>query len=84
MMFARFRIVTGEARETPAAPASAVIYEGDAARVWVAEQSGTLAARAIRVGQIDDGKVQVLSGLAAGENVVTSGSLFIDRAARGD
>ena len=28
--------------------------------------------------------VEILSGLAAGERVVTSGSLFIDRAAQGN
>jgi cobalt-zinc-cadmium efflux system membrane fusion protein len=84
MMFARFRIVTGDAKETPAVPASAVIYEGDTARVWVAPDGGTLVARDIRTGQTSDGTVQVLSGLAAGEAVVTSGAIFIDRAAQGE
>jgi cobalt-zinc-cadmium efflux system membrane fusion protein len=84
MMFAGFRIVTGEASETPAIPASAVIYEGDTARVWVAADDGTLAARDIRAGQMNNGSVQVLSGLAGGEAVVTRGALFIDRAAQGD
>jgi hypothetical protein len=28
--------------------------------------------------------VEVLSGLAAGEKIVTTGALFIDRAANGD
>jgi cobalt-zinc-cadmium efflux system membrane fusion protein len=84
MMFARFRIVTGDAKETPAVPASAVIYEGDTARVWVAPDGGTLVARDIRTGQTSDGTVQVLSGLAAGEAVVTGGAIFIDRAAQGE
>jgi cobalt-zinc-cadmium efflux system membrane fusion protein len=84
MMFARFRIVTGEAKETPAVPVSAVIYEGDTAHVWVATDDGTLAARDIRAGQMNDGSVQVLSGLTGGEAVVTRGALFIDRAAQGD
>jgi multidrug efflux pump subunit AcrA (membrane-fusion protein) len=33
---------------------------------------------------VSDGRVEVLAGLAPGEKVVTSGSLFIDRAAKGD
>jgi len=85
MMFARFRIVTGDAKETPAVPESAVIYEGDTARVWVASDGGgTLVARDIGTGQTSDGAVQVLSGLAAGDAVVTGGAIFIDRAARGE
>ena len=31
-----------------------------------------------------DGKVQILEGLSEGEKVVTSGALFIDRAASSD
>jgi len=37
--------------------------------------------RPIQVGRTTDGYVEVLSGLKAGERVVTQGSLFIDRAA---
>jgi len=35
----------------------------------------------VRVGQIADGMVEILAGLSEGEKVVTSGALFIDRAA---
>jgi cobalt-zinc-cadmium efflux system membrane fusion protein len=65
-------------------PADAVVYEGEAARVWIARDDKSLALRDIRVGRIEDGAVEVLAGLEAGETVVTSGSLFIDRAAKGD
>ncbi len=34
-MFANFRILTSDASESPAVPQSAVVYEGDAAHVWV-------------------------------------------------
>lgn len=80
MMFASFTIVTGEPTTAPAVPDSAVVYEGDAARVWVAGDNGTLALRQIRPGRRADGLVEVLSGLSPGESVVTKGTVFIDRA----
>jgi cobalt-zinc-cadmium efflux system membrane fusion protein len=40
--------------------------------------------RVIRVGDSFYGLVEVRKGLAVGETVVTSGTLFIDRAARRD
>ena len=40
--------------------------------------------REIRMGAIQDGMAQVLDGLRPGEQVVTAGSLFIDRAVTGD
>jgi cobalt-zinc-cadmium efflux system membrane fusion protein len=80
-MFANFSIITGEEETAPAVPQRAVVYEGDAARVWVAQDDGTVAARSVRTGRIADGMVEILGGLTPGEKVVTSGALFIDRAA---
>jgi cobalt-zinc-cadmium efflux system membrane fusion protein len=40
--------------------------------------------RNITVGDTINGLVEVRKGLAVGETVVTSGTLFIDRAARRD
>jgi cobalt-zinc-cadmium efflux system membrane fusion protein len=83
-MFANFSIITGEAQTAPAVPQSAIVYEGDTARVWVAGDDGTIAARSVRTGQIADGMGEILAGLSAGEKIVTSGALFIDRAAVSD
>ncbi|MGB9643884.1 MAG: efflux RND transporter periplasmic adaptor subunit [Stellaceae bacterium] len=83
-MFANFSIITGEAATAPAVPQRAIIYEGDTARVWVAADDGTIAAHSIRTGRITDGMVEILDGLTPGEKVVTSGALFIDRAANND
>ena len=59
--------------------------EGANARVWVANpQDKSVASRAIEVGATANGMVEVKKGLALGENVVTSGTLFIDRAAKRD
>ncbi len=83
-MFATFTLVTGADEEVLAVPEMAVISDGDAARVWIAGPGRSLALRAVRVGRTQNGMVEILSGLTAGERVVTSGSLFIDRAAQGD
>lgn len=84
-MFASFRIVSGDERSMPAVPADSIVYEGANARVWVARpDSKTVVSRPIVVGDTSNGLVEVKKGLTAGETVVTSGTLFIDRAARRD
>lgn len=80
-MFANFRILTSDASNAPAVPQAAVVYEGDAAHVWVVAGDGLLAYRAIRTGRSNDGLVEVLEGLKAGERIVTKGGLFIDQVA---
>lgn len=82
-MFANFDLVTGPAHPALAVPADGVIYEGEAARVWVARPGHLLELRQIKTGQTHDGLVEVTEGLKAGDQVVTSGALFIDRASKG-
>ena len=83
-MFASFTIITGADQIGAAVPDDAVIYEGDVARVWVARTDKTLELRQIKPGRGGDHMVQALAGLQPGEQVVTEGSVFIDRAAKGD
>jgi len=84
-MFASFRIVSGDDRLMPAVPVDAIVYEGAKARVWIARpDSKTVVSRDITVGDTINGLVEVRKGLSVGETVVTSGTLFIDRAARRD
>jgi cobalt-zinc-cadmium efflux system membrane fusion protein len=80
-MFANFRIFTADASESPAVPEAAVVYEGNAAHVWVVAGDGLLSLRTIRTGRSNDGLIEVLDGLKPGERVVTRGGLFIDQAA---
>jgi cobalt-zinc-cadmium efflux system membrane fusion protein len=80
-MFATFRILTGDAEQAPAVPEGAVVYEGNAAHVWVVAGEDLLAYRAIRTGRSNDGLVEVLDGLKPGDQVVTKGGLFIDQVA---
>jgi cobalt-zinc-cadmium efflux system membrane fusion protein len=82
-MFASFSIITSSGdSQAPSVPEEAIVREGDEARVWVVAQNNTLSLRSIHTGRSNDGMVEVLDGLKAGERVVTRGSLFIDRAAR--
>lgn len=80
-MFANVTIVTGTGDESVAVPRIAVIYEGQSARVWVANADKTLELRSIKLGMVSGTFIQVLDGLKSGEKVVTRGSLFIDREA---
>ncbi len=80
-MFATFRILTGNASQSPAVPEAAVVYEGSAAHVWVVAGDDLLSLRSIRTGRSDSGLIEVLEGLKPGERVVTRGGLFIDQVA---
>jgi cobalt-zinc-cadmium efflux system membrane fusion protein len=80
-MFASFRIITSDDSVAPGVPEMAVVYEGDTAHVWVARDDGRILLRPIKVGRTMDGMVEVLDGLKPGDKIVTSGTLFIDRAA---
>jgi cobalt-zinc-cadmium efflux system membrane fusion protein len=83
-MFANFVIATGSEAPGIGVPESAIVREGTESRVWVETAPDTLALREIETGRRNRGLVEVTSGLTASDRVVTSGSLFIDRAARPD
>ncbi len=82
-MFANVTIFTGEGDSAIAVPRSAVIYEGDAARIWIVRDDKAIELRRIKVGLIDGQMIQVVEGLKPTDRVITKGSLFIDRAATG-
>jgi cobalt-zinc-cadmium efflux system membrane fusion protein len=83
-MFATFTLLTDGGVSAVVVPESAVIFEGDTARVWVAHKGQNLELRRITAGGTRNGMVEVLGGLKAGETIVTSGAVFIDRAASPD
>ncbi len=66
-----------------AVPVGAVVFENDGVRVWVVGPDNVPAPRAVRIGRITASDVEVLDGLQAGEQVVTRGALFLDRAWKG-
>jgi multidrug efflux pump subunit AcrA (membrane-fusion protein) len=60
----------------PAVPSAAVVRKGDGASVWVVEGSGDAARttrRVVKLGAEGQDRVAVVSGLKAGERVVTGG-----------
>jgi len=83
-MFASFTIITGNPEPHPAVPQSAIIYEGSEAHVWVVGMDRRITSRKVVLGQAAGNMIEVRSGLTAGEEVVTSGALFIDRASQPD
>lgn len=63
-------------RQTPAVPEAAVQYEGDGAFVYriAGGESGSTAQRVeVETGAVENGFVEIVSGLRAGERVVGSG-----------
>ena len=83
-MFASVKILTGEGDNAVAVARDALIYEGDATRVWaVRDDDKAIELRRIRVGLTNGKMVEVREGLAPKDRVITKGSLFIDRVAAG-
>jgi cobalt-zinc-cadmium efflux system membrane fusion protein len=82
-MFANVNILTGKGDAAVAVPRQAVIYEGDAARIWVVRDDNTIELRRIKVGVTNGSVIQVQEGLRPGDRVITKGSLFTAGTATG-
>lgn len=81
-MFATVTIYAPGDQPTVGVPKTALIYEGEQVRVWVAhDDDKTIELRQIKTGMTNGNLVEVYGNLKAGERIVTKGSLFIDRAA---
>lgn len=83
-MLASFDIAESAGALAPAVPESAIIYEGDQARIWIVDANGRYFLRNISVGRSQSGFVEVLHGAAAGDRVVASGALFVDQEKTGN
>jgi cobalt-zinc-cadmium efflux system membrane fusion protein len=82
-MFANVTIYSGGDHSAVGVPKQALIYEGDQVRVWVAHEDKSIELRQIKTGLTNGDLVEVDGNLKPGEQIVTKGSLFIDRAASG-
>jgi multidrug efflux pump subunit AcrA (membrane-fusion protein) len=70
------------AEESVVIPDSAVVDSGLRQVVFVEAEAGRFVPREVTLGTRGDGKVQVLSGVAAGERVVVKGNFLIDSESR--
>ncbi|MDB5635800.1 MAG: efflux transporter periplasmic adaptor subunit [Bradyrhizobium sp.] len=82
-MFANVTIYSAGDHGAVGVPKQALIYEGDQVRVWVAHEDKSIELRQIKTGLTNGNLVEVDGNLKPGEQIVTKGSLFIDRAASG-
>lgn len=70
--------IAGPAMENLVVPAEAVLRTGKRTLVFVSEQAGRYRPVEIETGREMDGKLEVLKGLQAGQQVVTSGQFLLD------
>ncbi|WP_407165494.1 efflux RND transporter periplasmic adaptor subunit [Bradyrhizobium sp. ORS 111] len=82
-MFANVTLYSAGDHPAVGVPKQALIYEADQVRVWVVRDDKTIELRQIKPGLTNGDLVEVASNLKPGEQIVTKGSLFIDRAASG-
>jgi cobalt-zinc-cadmium efflux system membrane fusion protein len=82
-MFANVTLFSASDHPAVGVPKQALIYEGDQVRIWVAHEDKSIELRQIKPGLVNGDLVEVIGNLKPGEQIVTKGSLFIDRAASG-
>lgn len=62
----------GESVSAPVVPASALVYRGSLPSVFVVGANGAIELRIVRMGDTQGDRVMILSGVSAGEKVVTA------------
>ena len=77
-MYATFRFTGGARAGVLSVPRSAVLSTGERSLVFVRREDGKLEPREVRIGAAAGDRVEVLSGLAAGETVVASATFLVD------
>ena len=71
-LFARVRLPRGE-REALLAPKGAIVEKGQLTGIYAVDPQGLVTYRLVRIGKSYDGGVEILSGLSAGERIITAG-----------
>ena len=77
-MFAEVSIAASRQIDAVVIPAEAVVRSGIREQIFVVRGAGKFEPREVKVGITTDGVTQVISGLQAGEEVVTSAQFLID------
>ena len=81
-MFVAVRLDAEVAERALLIPRDAVLYTGERAIVFVDEGGGMYRAREVTTGAEGGGRTQILSGLLAGERVVTRANFLLDADSR--
>jgi RND family efflux transporter MFP subunit len=76
------RIVTSVNPQAVTVPVAALVPEGDGFRVFVVDSADVAHARAVTVGGRSESLVEILTGVAAGETVVTTGAYGVEDGVR--
>lgn len=77
-MYATLRMDGSGSVATLGVPRSAVLQTGERSLVFVKAGNGQLQPREVKVGVASDDRVEILSGLRAGETVVASATFLVD------
>ena len=80
-MFGSIRVLRSSATGI-LVPASAVIHEGNEAHVFVSKGNGHFQRREVKLGRAVDNSVEILSGVNAGDSIVSEGALLLRAAAQ--
>jgi RND family efflux transporter MFP subunit len=76
-MFGQVELAAGVTRRL-VVPQSAVLDSGDRKTVYVDRGNGSFEQRQVEIGEESGDRVETLSGLKAGERIVTSGNFLLD------
>ncbi len=68
-MFARLEIPVAE-RTRLAVPEAALVRSGQLTFVYIESEEGLVQRRSVRTGQVSDGRIEIVSGLRAGETII--------------
>ncbi len=77
-MFANITLRAGRVDDAVVVPSEAVVRSGERELIFVVRERGKFEPRPVTLGLSADGLVQVVDGLKAGEEVVTSAQFLID------
>jgi RND family efflux transporter MFP subunit len=80
-MYGEVEFQTGGARKL-VVPLTAVLNSGDHQTVFLDRGNGTFEPREVKTGTQTDNKVEILSGLQAGDRIVISGNFLLDSESR--
>jgi RND family efflux transporter MFP subunit len=76
------RIITGVHASAVTVPVDALVPDGEGFRVFVVDSAGIAHARAVVVGGRSEARAEIVSGLAAGERIVTTGAYGVTDSAK--